>query len=32
MAWGVIETFTFGLVYIKKNRGRSLAYIYEYEA
>lgn len=26
MAWGVIETKTFGLVYIKKNRGRSLAY------
>lgn len=29
MAWGVIET---GLVYIKKNRGRSLADIVEYSA
>ncbi len=28
-AWGVIETKTFGLVYIKKNRGRSLV---EYSA
>lgn len=30
MAWGVIETKTFGLVYIKKNKGRSLAYIVQW--
>lgn len=28
MAGGVIETKTFGLVYIKKNRGRSLYILY----
>lgn len=27
MAWGVIESKTFDLVYIKKKRGRGLAYI-----